>query len=97
MKTRIAILTLGLFAALLQSGCATVAVMQLKGKMPHVEADELAVKLRWAGVQVGILETTGLRYDENGVLVAATFHEDIGTPTGGIEITGKNVKIPAKK
>ncbi len=95
MKTRILLACLGLLAALFSSGCATVVVAQLKGKMPHVEADELAVRLRWAGVQVGVLETSGLHYDANGNLIATSFHEDIGTPTGGIEITGKNVKIPA--
>lgn len=98
-KLRFYILPLLFWAAFLslpvyQTGCATVVALQLKGKMPHVKADELTVKLRWAGVQVGILETTGLHYDEKGVLIAATFHEDLGTPTGGFEVTGKNVEIP---
>lgn len=97
MKTVLLRIVLALAALLALNGCATIAVMQLRGKLPQVEAEELAVKLRWAGVQVGILETTGLHYDEKGKLVAVTFHEDVGTPTGGIEITGKNVKIPSSK
>lgn len=97
MNTKLIRLVLGLAALAALNGCATVVALQLKGKMPHVEADTLSVKASWAGVQVGILETEGLHYDANGTLVAAKFHEDIGTPTGGLEIIGTNVKIPGGK
>ena len=82
------------FAVLLsQSGCATLVALQMKNKLPQFEAKEISVQLSWAGVQVGIIEAKGLIRDKDGNLVAETFHEEIGTPTGGVKITGTGVKV----
>lgn len=94
---KLIICLVALAAIFMQSGCATAVALQLKNKLPRFEADELAVQVRWAGVQVGVMEVTGMKFDADGNLTATTFHEDIGTPTGGIVITGKNVKIPQIK
>lgn len=96
MKKTIIVSLVGAVLLQLLTGCATVVALQLNGKMPHVEADDLTVQASYMGVQVGMVRLIGAKYDADGNLVVAEFHEEIGTPTGGLRIDGHNVKLPTK-
>lgn len=78
----------------LSSGCASIILAQMRGKMPQAEADEIALKVRWAGMVVGSTEAKNAHYDDSGRLIIEELHEEVGTPAAGISIDGKGIKIP---
>lgn len=97
MKTRL-ILTLAAIAGLLlNSGCASLIALQLKNKLPKVEAESLVVSVNIVGVGGGSAETKGQHYDDAGNLIMQEFHETISTGAGGVKIDGTGVKVPAQK
>ena len=97
MKTRLFLILVAIATLLGQTGCATLIALQLKNKLPKVEAESLVVSVNIVGIGGGSAETKGQHYDADGNLVFAEFHETISTGTGGVKIDGTGVKIPAQK
>ena len=95
MKKLLALFAGGI-ALSLTSGCLSLSVAQLEGKLPQFSAAEAHVHVNTIYGAKGQLDVVNLRY-ENGVKKADQYDVTLDSPWTSITVTTRGVSLPGDK
>lgn len=75
------------------TGCASLVVASLKGKLPITNADHIKVSVNVAVMGGGSIEVNNVHTNPDGSVVAGQYLESIQTGGGSVQIEGTNVQL----